>query len=206
MYASPARLLHRFSRLSMGIWFLLCGNEVAFAEAPHSYTIINNSSQAINITDIYEDCVSQSNYPSYIAPKSQGTITWEDVNSGVDCVEQEKFSAFTFKYDGSQELQNGYFGIVHRKFGSDWYNGQFYANELNSNYYADNLPPPSWVQPICSHGDCFGSYTQMVLDDETSYNWQRSYRTEDGGYFRSTTRRDGATMLLPGRGRVLCVG
>lgn len=184
MHASPTRLLRRFLQLSMGICFLLCGNEVAFAEAPHGYTIINNSSQGINITDISETCVSQTNYPHYIGPKSQGTISWEDVNSGLDCVEQEKFSAFKFIYDNNSQLQNGYFGIVHRKFGSDWYNGQFYANDLGSNYYADNLPPPSWVQPICSHGDCFGSYTQMVLDDKTSYNWQRSYRTEDGWVFQ----------------------
>src|ERR1700756_5332259 len=103
MQISATRTFRRFSHLPIGIWLLLCGSEIAFAAAPHSYTIINNSSQTIHITDVYEDCVSSSNYPSVIGPKSQATISWEDVNSGVDCVYQEKWTAFKFTYDNNPD-------------------------------------------------------------------------------------------------------
>jgi hypothetical protein len=105
---------------------------------------------------------------------------------------KDKFVAFSVSVDGATGPQyKGYLGITHRRLsGSTWYNGQFYADSIVINSSngsiggSDGAAPASYIGAYCSHGNnCFGPWSEMEMDGKDSYNWQRSYQTEDGWAF-----------------------
>jgi hypothetical protein len=170
---------------------LMIGATTARASAGHHFDIINKSSHTVTLR--WETkCVTSANKPSPLAPGQTVTINWEDTNNiSAGCTNRDKVVAFAIQVDGFPNAWNGYLGITHRKLsGSSWYNGQFYASTLQLEDLGpiscnDGNAPPSWVQALCSHDNqCFGPCSQMEMDGKNSYNWQRSYQTEDGWAFQ----------------------
>ncbi len=89
-----------------------------------------------------------------------------------------------------------FFGIVHRKFETDWYNGQFYANELGDNDTLTTSRRRVGVQPaFSSHGDCFGSLYANGLRQQRLHiiGSAPTQGRRMGGHSKSATR-DGTTM------------
>lgn len=179
---------------------LLAGTTESQAEGLHQFNIINNSEYTLRITNTQIRCIEDGttvNWPSTIAPGQAYTVQWEDSNSFIaydgyfGCDKKDKFVAFSFSLDNAQSQYDGYLGITHRELsGSSWYNGQFYAASVQVGPYgningSDGAVPPDWVEAICSHGNnCFGPWSEMEMDEKDSYNWQRSYQTEDGWAFQ----------------------
>ncbi|MDR6203973.1 hypothetical protein [Paraburkholderia graminis] len=182
----------RISLAAIGLCCLLMGVSPAWAEQWHQFDVINNSSRGINIVGTVGRCVTEIDAPGFIAAGSRGTIKWHDTDNWfvMNCAGRDKFAGFSFRFDDDPDSWPGWLGVTHRELsGSDWYNGQFYAYTLSSDgwsfTYADGVPAPSWIQPLCSHGnDCSGPFSEMEVDNKNSYNWQRSYRTEDGWAFQ----------------------
>lgn len=171
------------------------------AEGPHHFNITNNSQYTFRLTDWKARCVQQwgnsVNWPWTINPGQTYTVNWEDSNNigdynGYGCTNKDKFVAISFQLDGAPQKYNGYIGITHRNLkGSSWYNGQFYAESVQVNNNnggiagSDGATPPAWIQALCTNGNnCFGPWSEMEWDDRDSYNWQRSYQTEDGWAFQ----------------------
>jgi len=180
---------------------LLGGTTASQAEAPHSFNIINNSQYTFRLKDWKARCVKEwgnsVNWPSTISPGQTYTVNWEDSNNAFDyngygCDGKDKFVAVSFTLDGASQQYDGYIGITHRELsGSSWYNGQFYADWIAVNNDnggiagGDGAAPSGWIQALCSHdNNCFGPWSQMEWDNKDSYNWQRSYKTEDGWAFQ----------------------
>lgn len=173
------------------------GASAAQASEWHQFNIINNTSRTVTVTRTISRCVTETNFPSTIGPRQTATVKWEDTNSlwaynGYSCINKDKFVAFSVSIDGGGNQYGGYLGITHRRLsGSSWYNGQFYAQDISVNEQnggisgSDGSPPPSNLQALCSHdNNCFGPWSEMEMDNKDSYNWQRSYKTEDGWAFQ----------------------
>lgn len=162
----------------------------ARSEQWHQFDIINNTPTGLWITYTLARCVTEVDYDSTIAAGSRTTFRWNDTDDS-GCGERDKFVGFQFHLINRQCQWPNWLAITHRRLsGSNWYNGQFYAATLaiggdGSITYGDGEPPPGWIQAQCSHNnDCFGPVSEMEIDDKNSYNWQRSYQTEDGWAFQ----------------------
>lgn len=179
----------------------LVGSTAAYAEGSHQFDIINNTDKTVEITKTISRCIESGtsvNWPQTIGPRQTYTVKWDDSNSiydydGYGCVNKDKFVAFSVYVHGASNQQySGYLGITHRRLsGGDWYNGQFYADSISVNNEnggisgSDGSSPPNYIQALCSHeNNCFGPWSEMEWDDKDSYNWQRSYKTEDGWAFQ----------------------
>lgn len=166
------------------------------AEGSHHFDIHNGSSKTITISRTIERCIEHGkevNWPQTIASGETYRVYWDDSNSiydygGYGCINKDKFVAFSISIDGGD--YDGYLGITHRRLsGSKWYNGQFYAQDITvySNGTingTDGPSPPGYIFPECTNNnDCFGPWSEMEMDNKNSYNWPRSFQTEDGWAF-----------------------
>lgn len=200
--------------LAAAVVVLLTATNVVHAEAPHSFTIKNNSRDTISITSMHGYCIKSIDTPQPIAPGGTATVNWVDSNNsteiewmaahgphsartravhpnskGIDgfmCADAQKWVVFQMSnYAGS-------YGMVHRKISGEWYNGQFWAvsAEITSDggwqWIDSNQVPDSGVSASCSHMNtgCFGTFGEMVSNGKDSYNWPRIYKTEDGYQFQ----------------------
>jgi hypothetical protein len=177
---------------------LLSAASAAHAEQWHQFDIKNNTSRTLTIKSTITRCVTEADWPQTIGPGQTYTVKWHDTNNylgvgdtGWTCTNRDKFVAFVPYLDGANEQYTGYLGITHRELsGSDWYNGQFYAASINvsdTNQVSgsDGDAPPGNIVALCSHGNnCFGPWSEMEMNNKDSYNWQRSYKTEDGWAFQ----------------------
>lgn len=202
-------ILHRRWGL-LAVVALLAGTTESRAEGPHHFDIVNATPYTFRLKDWKARCVqgygNSVNWPSTIAPGQTYTVNWEDSNNiddygGYGCVNKDKFVAISFTLDGidyQYPQYSGYIGITHRRLSGDtWYNGQFYADWISINNQngtingSDGAAPPDWIHAGCSHNDnCFGPWSQMEMDNKNSYNWPRSYQTEDGWVFSVTKPED----------------
>jgi hypothetical protein len=179
--------------------FLIPGIQSARAEKDHHFDIINSTKSMLRITDTKGRCIERGTtvtWPSTIGPGQTYRVYWKDSNyvgdyGGYGCTDRDKLVAFSFSLDEAKGPQyKGYLGITHRKLsGTNWYNGQFYAESININSNSsvsgsDGPAPPSYIVALCSHNNyCFGPWSEMEMDKKDSYNWNRSYQTEDGWAF-----------------------
>lgn len=198
MYAIPRRCWSLLAAVA-----LLAGTAESRAEQPHHFDIVNGTPYTFRLKDWKARCVqdygNSVNWPTTIAPGQTYTVNWEDSNNiddygGYGCVNKDKFVAISFTLDGIDYQYpqfNGYIGVTHRRLsGTKWYNGQFYADWISININdgvingADGAAPPDWIDARCSHdNNCFGPWSEMEMDNKDSYNWPRSYQTEDGWVF-----------------------
>jgi hypothetical protein len=191
------RLASRFWRQVFATAFLVTGTAAADAEGPHHFDIINHSSNTITITGTVQRCIEDGtsvNWPLTINPGRTYTVNWDDNNNWfaydgwLSCTNRDKFVAFSI----SVGRWSGFLGITHRMLsGSNWYNGQFYGQGISvDNTYgtitggSDGSRPPGNIVAKCLHNNyCFGPWSEMEMNNKDSYNWQRSYQTEDGWAF-----------------------
>ena len=197
------RLVANLGFFAAAVVVLLAGTRTSRAEQQHHFTIYNNSGNTLSLNWV-SYCVKyndKTSLPGSISPGQTATVYWDDSNDAFQkssrftgCAGDNKWVAFAVT-GGPGGIYQGYLGIVHREFGSDWYNGEFYAQSLSLDDASDGLypqwsdgnqPSSSVVLAHCAYENttgCFGSYSEMVNAGKDSFNWAREYRTEDGWSF-----------------------